>query len=110
MNTQSSTMDLAANKHTILDENFLTQAEAALEVLGLKVLPETQSQLRQIRLEKLKALQPRDVQTVSLMLKQDKYIADIQKAYNFLNSHFELAAHLLNSKDIKVNKTTIKHG
>lgn len=96
--------------NTTFDENLLKQAQAALEVLGLKALPETQSELSHIRLERLKALKPRDVQSVSLMLKQDKYIADIQKAYNFLNTHFEPAAHLLHSKDISTKKTTVKHG
>lgn len=103
-------MDSIINKDSVLDENLLKQAQAALETLGLKALPKSQRELSHVRLEKLKALKPRDVQSVSIMLKQDKYIADIQKAYNFLNTHFEPAAHLLHSKDIRTQKTTVKHG
>ncbi|MFO1258365.1 MAG: hypothetical protein U1E78_08170 [Gammaproteobacteria bacterium] len=104
-------MDLKTNNEDVLDENFLNTARAALKVLNLNTLPETRNHLSHIRLEKLKALKPRDVQSVSLMLKQDKYIADIQKAYNFLNTHFDQAAFLLHSIKTSTKKESVsKHG
>jgi hypothetical protein len=102
-------MDLILNKDQIIDETFQEQVRHALDVLELSALPETHKALSDVRLEKLKSLKPRDAQSVHLMLKQDKYIGDIQKSYNFLNTHFELAARLLHSKDMKATPPKMKH-